>query len=105
MTKAATRRKAENRVGSVKPYGDKWRGRATVSLLNGEPKHLQVYGKTYAEARERLDREIQAAQKGTLADSKITVGDYLTVWLERNSGGLKPTSSFGTTPPGHYATS
>ena len=92
MTKAATRRKAESRVGSVKPYGDKWRGRATVSLLNGESKRLQVYGRTYAEARERLDGEIQAAQRGTLADSKITVGDYLSVWLERSGGGLKPTT-------------
>jgi hypothetical protein len=66
VTKAATRHKAENRVGSVKPYKDIWRGRATVSLLSGEPKRLQVYGKTYSEARERLDKEIRAAQKGTL---------------------------------------
>lgn len=68
-----------------KPH--RWRGRWRAYLTvgyrsDGEPDRIYVYGKTERECQAKLD-ELRRQERHAAVDSRhITVGEYLTTWLD-----------------------
>ena len=71
-----------NGEGSISKRKDgRWCGRYTVRV-SGMPKQKSVYGKTRAEASEKLNKAIVAAANGIVFDTgNVTLGEYLEHWL------------------------
>ncbi|WP_163513578.1 tyrosine-type recombinase/integrase [Fodinicola acaciae] len=56
----------------------------TLLLSNGIRERIRVYGRTRQEARDKLDKKVEAARQGILlAERGWKVGSYLNYWLER----------------------
>jgi integrase len=61
----------------------RYAGAAYVLTPGGTRKRVQVYGKTWNEAHNKLAAALATAQKGMpVADRKAKLGDYLDYWLE-----------------------
>ena len=74
-----------------KPY-TYWEGRLTVGRDPGTGKQIQrtFYGKTQKEVREKMQEAAVALTTGDyLTPTKITLGDWLTLWMEDYCGDKK----------------
>ena len=84
-------RKRVNGEGSISrhPKRDLWMARYTVETPAGT-KRRTVYGKTRREVRDKLAKALAERADGFLFDDEnITVGEYVTRWLEDSAkGGL-----------------
>jgi integrase len=71
-----------NGEGSINRRKDgRWMGRFTVQTAEG-PKQRAVYGRTRAEAAEKMTKAMADRDGGLVYDAgKLTTGDYLTGWL------------------------
>ena len=78
------RRRRVNGDGSVYKRGDGyWVGAFDVPTTSGARKRVVVYGKTLAEAREKLSKVQQDAHSGIPVPDKVwKLGPYLDYWLE-----------------------
>jgi integrase len=83
--------------GSTYEQGGRWRGRVTWTNPDGTRGRRYVSGATQAEARDKLDELRRDLRLGTLtpAGAPVTVGDYVTGWLERHRTQVRP-STFRT---------
>ena len=83
MTKRKATRAAHG-AGSIRKRADgRWEGTATVGRdpLTGKHIRKSVYGKTQAEAREKLTQITAAVDDGTFTEpSKLSVSQWLDVW-------------------------
>ncbi|WP_433683348.1 tyrosine-type recombinase/integrase [Nocardia sp. CA-119907] len=60
----------------------RWEGAAYLGTINGKVRRLRVYGKTRAEANNKLTVRLADAQRGIpIPDQSWTVGTYLDYWL------------------------
>lgn len=77
-------RKRANGEGTIAPRPDgRYVGAAFVSVTGGGRRRVFVYGRTRAEARDKLDDLLRKAADGIpRARERQTVGDYLDYWLE-----------------------
>lgn len=69
-----------------------WEGRVTIGRDPGTGKQKQksIYGKTQQEVRKRMTAAIAAIDQGLYAESpKMTVGQWLDIWLAEYTGGIK----------------
>ena len=75
-------KKRGNGEGSISKRRDgRWWGRYTVHTANG-PKQQAVYGKTRAEAAEKLTKAMSDRGSGLVFDvGNLNLGDYLDRWL------------------------
>lgn len=73
-----------NGEGSIYQRKDgRFAGAAYVLTPGGTRKRVQVYGKTWKEAHDKLAEAMAVALKGLpVADRKVKLGDYLDYWLE-----------------------
>lgn len=70
-----------------------WEGKVTTGYdENGKQKRKTVYGRTQAECLAKIAELKQQLASGTLSDTKLTVGKYLTGWLEHKKHEIKPRS-------------
>ncbi|MEU0521935.1 hypothetical protein [Streptosporangium sp. NPDC006007] len=78
-------KKQPNGAGSVYQRKDgRWEGAAYVESLDGTRTRLRVYGKTWEEANAKISEALANARKGIPAETtKLSVGSYLTYWLEQ----------------------
>lgn len=81
-------RKRANGEGSVGRRKDgRWEARYTVYTPTG-PKRKAVYGRTRAEASQKLTKALTDRDGGLVFDAgKLTVGEYLDGWLRDSVGG------------------
>src|SRR5215467_10776344 len=81
---AAKKRRRVNGEGSVYKRGDGyWVGAFDVPTTSGARKRVVVYGKTLAEAREKLAKVQQDVRAGIPVPDKVwKLGPYLDYWLE-----------------------
>lgn len=88
MTKSTGRgnRRRSAGEGTVFPFRDGHRGAITWTDPDGTQHKRTVKGRTADEARAKLDDLRRDLRLGTLssADAAVTVGDYLTGWIERH---------------------
>ena len=79
--------------GSIRQRPDgKWEARYTIGRDPGTGKQVQksVYGATQAEVRKKLQQATTQIDSGTyLEPSKMTVAQWLDLWLVEYTGGLK----------------
>src|SRR5215210_4897460 len=75
-------KRSGNNEGSISRRKDgRWMGRYTIHTADG-PKQRAVYGKTRAEAAEKLTKAMADRDGGIVYDAgKMTVGEYLDQWL------------------------
>ncbi len=87
-------KKRGNGDGTIRPRADgRYEARYTVGFDPGTGKQIRksVYGKTRQEAAKKLRAATNAIDTGTYMEpSKMTVGQWLDVWITEYSGGLKP---------------
>src|SRR5262245_20384079 len=78
------KRRQVNGEGTVYKRGDGyWVGAFDVSTTSGARKRVVVYGKTLAEAREKLAKVQQDVRSGVPVHDKVRkLGPYLDYWLE-----------------------
>ena len=78
------KRRRVNGEGSVYKRGDGyWVGALDVPTTSGARKRVVVYGKTLAEAREKLAKVQQDVRSGIPVSDKVwKLGPYLDYWLE-----------------------
>lgn len=80
--------------GSIRKRPDGlWEARYTLGRNPGTGKQIQksVYGKTQAEVRKKLQQATIAIDEGTYIESaKMTVGNWLDIWLSEYTANLKP---------------
>jgi integrase len=76
--------KRANGEGTIFQRRDgRWVGEAFVLLPNGVRDRRTVYGKTRAEVHAKVTALVRQAQQGTVApNTRLTVEQYLTSWLE-----------------------
>lgn len=68
----------------------RWEGKASVGYKpDGKPKRHVVYGRTQAEAREKLEAVKRRFATGTYSDCKLTVAQYLEDWLKEKERTVK----------------
>jgi len=74
-----------NGDGMVRKVKGKWEGRIIVGHKdNGSPIFRYVYGKTQKELTEKMHRKLNEYEGVELTeDSKMTLGEWLDVWLEK----------------------
>ena len=84
-----------NNEGTISKRADnRWMGRYTVQTTDG-PKQKAVYGKTRAEAAEKLTAAMASRDKGLVFDSEnMTVGEYLDSWLSGSVRGSVRQSTY-----------
>ena len=69
----------------------RWQGAITVGrTVDGRQKRRTVYGKTQAEVREKLDEIKRQLNAGIYTDNRITLEDYLDLWLANKALEVKP---------------
>jgi len=73
--------------GSVYRVGSRWRG----SVQQGAQR-ITVCGTTSAEAREKLDAERARLGVGLPASTKLTLGEYLAGWVDRDRVRVRPST-------------
>ena len=74
-----------NGDGMVRKVKGKWEGRIIVGHKDdGSPIFRYIYGKTQKELTEKMHRKLNEYQGVELTeDSKMTLGEWLDVWLEK----------------------
>ena len=74
-----------NGDGMVRKLKGKWEGRIIVGHKDdGSPIFRYIYGKTQKELTEKMHRKLNEYQGVELTeDSKMTLGEWLDVWLEK----------------------
>ena len=86
--------KNANKSGSIRKRPDgRWEARYVVGHDPGTGKLIRrsIYGATQKEVRQKLTAVTAALDDGTyIAPNKITVGQWLDVWLKEYTGDLKP---------------
>ncbi len=85
-------KKRGNNEGSISKRKDgRWMGRYTAYTVSGR-KQKAVYGRTRAEAAEKLTKAMADRDGGLVFDTgNLTVGEYLERWLEDSvKGSVKP---------------
>jgi integrase len=89
-----TSRRRSAGEGSVYQNGDRWRGAVTWTEPDGTQRRRTVSGRTSADARDKLDALRRDLRLGTLAPAgpALTLGDYLTGWVERHRVRPTPTA-------------
>ncbi len=89
MTRAVTKR--ANGEGTIRQRADgRWEGRYCVPKGSGVERRA-VYGKTRAEAREKLRAALAARDRGLVpVPARETVGTYLQTWLVGAQPSLRP---------------
>ncbi len=71
----------------------RWEGRYVQFYTeNGRAKYGSVYGKSYGEAREKLNRKRSAPRRGRKQDCPLTLEELLTLWLDARSPFVKASS-------------
>jgi len=87
-------RRRSPREGSVYPYDGGWRGAVTWTDQDGQLHKRTVRAPTSGQARERLDKLRAELALGTIAPAgkTLTVGHYLTTWLDRYRVHVRPSS-------------
>lgn len=88
------RKKTVTRNGQEYTY---WEARVTVGRDPGTGKQLRrsFSGKTQREVREKMQAAAVAVNDGTYKDpSKLTVGDWLDIWMADYMGDVKPSTAF-----------
>lgn len=86
------RKKTVNRKGKEYTY---WEARITVGRDPGTGKQIQrsFSGKTQKEVREKMQAAAVAVNTGTyIAPQKMTVAEWLNIWLSEYTASLKPGS-------------
>ncbi len=69
----------------------RWQAQVMIGYgPDGKPKRKTVYGKTQAEAREKLEAIKRQLADDTFSDARLTVKEYLEKWLEHVTPNLKP---------------
>lgn len=80
--------------GTIRKYNDTtWQGRVTLGRDPGTGKQIQksVYGKSQAEVQKKMNALLAEIDKGIYTEpSKLTVGQWLDIWLQEYTGGIKP---------------
>lgn len=86
--------RAANGAGTIRHRSDgRWEGKYIVSIDPATGKHIRksIYGKTQKECRQKLAAAIAAVDNGTYTETKkITVKQWLTIWLETYCNHLAP---------------
>ena len=81
-------------AGSIRQRADGlWEARYTVGRDPATGKQVQksVYGKTQQEVRKKLTAAASDLDKGIYSEpQKITLGEWLCIWLEQYCGAVKP---------------
>src|SRR4051794_24049186 len=79
--------------GTVYPFRGGHRGALTWTDPDGTRHKRTVTGRTSAEARDKLDVLRRDLRLGTIApDPTVTVGDYLSGWIERHRTRVRPST-------------
>lgn len=82
--------------GSIRKRTDGlWEARYTAGRDPGTGKQVQrsIYGKTQKEVRQKLAQVVTELDNGTyIAPQRMTVGEWLDIWLEEYTGNIKPTT-------------
>lgn len=82
--------------GNIRKRKDgRWEARYTAGRDPGTGKQVQksVYGRTQAEVRKKLQQATTAIDERTYIEpAKMTVGNWLDIWLAEYTGNLKPYS-------------
>lgn len=66
---------------------NRWLCRHTVMLLDDTKRLLATYGKTKAEASQKMDEKIaNVKEKGMLKPQNLTVAEYLLFWIQKADG-------------------
>ncbi len=84
------RKKTVTRNGRPYTY---WEARFTVGVDPGTGKQVQrsITGKTQKEVARKLKEAVAALDAGTyVAPSRLTLGEWLDIWLQDYLGGVKP---------------
>ena len=68
----------------------RWQAQASIPQELGKPKRRTLYGKTYAEVKEKLDALQRHLADGTLANTAETVAQYLERWLNEVDRHVQP---------------
>lgn len=80
--------------GAIRERSDgRWEGRYTLGTDpgTGKPIRKSIYGKTQQEVRKKLNAIITSIDEGEYKDpSKLTVGDWLKIWITDYTLNLKP---------------
>lgn len=81
-------------AGTIRKRSDgRWEARYTTGFDPQTGKQVQrsIYAKTQKEVREKLRSITAEIDKGTYTEPlKITVGEWLDIWLEEYTGNMKP---------------
>lgn len=81
-------------MGTIRQRQDgRWEARYTLGRDPGTGKQIQksIYGKSRKEAQQKLIRTMIAIEDGLYTPpSKLTLGEWLDIWLAEYTGGLKP---------------
>lgn len=94
-------------AGTIRQRPDgRWEARYTAGRDGGTGKQIQksVYGKTQKEVLSKLRQISVDIENGTYtAPNKMTVGQWLDIWLDEYTGNLKPLSlaSYGSACKNH----
>lgn len=92
MPRKATR-SAQGAGGIYKRADGRWEGKYTLGRDPGTGKQIRrsVYGKTQKEVTQKLQKALTAISEGTYMEpSKMTVGQWLNVWIEDYCVDVKP---------------
>ena len=88
--------KNANGSGSIKRREDgRWEGRLMIGFdpKTGKVRRKSVYGKTQKEARQKLTELAKQVDDGTYTEPlKMTLQQWLEVWLKEYNGNIKPYS-------------
>ena len=89
--KSSTR--AAHGSGSIRQINKTtWQARVTLGRDPGTGKQIQksFYGKSQAEAQKKMNAALAEIDKGIYTEpSKMTVGQWLDIWLDEYTGGIK----------------
>lgn len=92
MPRKNTRNAQGNGTIRKRPDG-RWEARFTVGRDPGTGKQIQksIYGKTQTEVRKKLQQTCSEIDNGTYVEpTKLTVSNWLDIWLEEYTANLKP---------------
>jgi integrase len=85
-------------AGTIRQRTDgRWEARYTVGRDPGTGKQVQksIYGKTQKEVRQKLQQIAVAIDEGVYSEpSKLTVKDWLQIWLKEYTGNVKPYTAY-----------
>ena len=96
-TATKTRRRSAGEGSVYEAPDGRWRGAVTWTEPDGKRSRRIVSAPTSALARDKLDDLRRELRLGTIAPAgkALTVADYLTSWLERDSARVRPATSRG----------